>query len=109
MLYVKGSPTPVSVGDGAIVGAMTGAIGGAIYLVIGMPIYFVLGGVAAMSMQIRQISPDFPLSGAVLLIIGGIIGFIIYLVLATVGGLIGVPIFEKRKNGSAPPPPQNFA
>jgi hypothetical protein len=109
MLCVKSSPTPVSIGDGAIVGAITGAIGGLIYLVIGMPIYFVLGGVAAMSMQIRQISPNFPLTGVVLLLIGGVIGFVIYLVLATIGGLIGVPIFEKRKNGTAPPPPQNFA
>jgi hypothetical protein len=109
MLYVKSSPTPATIGDGAIIGAITGAVGGAIYLLIGMPIYFVLGGVAAMSMQIRQISPDFPLTGAAILIIGGLVGFFLYLVLATIGGLIGVPIFEKRKNGAVPPPPQNYA
>jgi len=31
------------------------------------------------------------------------------LIFASLGGLIGVPIFEKRKGQSAPPPPpQNF-
>jgi hypothetical protein len=110
MFYVKSSSTPATPADGAILGAMTGAVGGLIYLVIGMPIYFVLGGVAAMSMQLRQVAPNFPLSGIVLLLVGGVIGAIIYVVLATVGGLIGVPIFEKRKaNTVAPPPPQNFA
>lgn len=110
MFYVKSSPTPASVGDGAMLGAIAGAVGGLIYLVVGMPIYYVLGGVAAMSMQIRQISPGFPLTGMVLMIIAGLIGFVLYLLLATLGGLIGVPIFEKRKgNGVAPPaPPQNF-
>ena len=61
-----------------------------------------------MEAQVRQISPGFPLSGLMLLIIGGIIGFIIFLVLSIIGGLIAVPIFEKRKGTRAPPPPQGF-
>src|SRR4030095_13331205 len=43
-LYVKNSPTPASVGDGAILGAMAGAIGGLISLVIGIPLSIALGG-----------------------------------------------------------------
>lgn len=110
MLFVKGSPTPATIADGAMVGALAGVVGGVIYMIIGLPIsYFVSGGVEAMDMQIRQISPDFPLSGVVLLFIGGIIGFLIFVVLATIGGLIGVPIFEKRKGApDTPPPPQDF-
>ncbi len=109
MLYVKGSPVPVTVLDGAIVGALAGAIGGLIYLVVGLPLSYFINGVEALDMQVRQFNPDFPLSGIVLLVIGGIVGFIIFVVLATIGGLIGVPIFEKRKaTTDAPPPPQDF-
>ena len=105
MLYVKASPSRTSVGDGAIVGALAGLIGGLIYLFIGLPISYFMHGVEAMDMQIRQLSPDFPLSGLVLLIIGGIVLFFIYVVLAAIGGLIGIPIFEKRKGDVLPPPP----
>lgn len=109
MFYVKGSPVPATVMDGAIVGALSGVIGGAIYLIIGLPISFFLNGTAAMDAQVRQMSPDFPLSGVVLLIIGGIVGFIIFVVLATIGGLIGIPLFEKRKeNINTPPAPPNM-
>jgi len=105
MLYVKASPSRAGIGDGAIVGALAGLIGGLIYLVIGVPISYFMGGVEAMDMQIRQLNPNFPLSGVVLLIIGSIVGFLIYVVLTAIGGLIGIPIFEKRKGDVPPPPP----
>jgi hypothetical protein len=105
MLYVKGAPTPATVLDGAIVGALTGVVGGLIYLVVALPISYFVNGVEAMDMQVRQINPNFPLTGVVLLIIGGIVGFFMFIVLTTIGGLIGVPIFEKRKNLVPPPPP----
>lgn len=108
MLYVKGSPLPATVLDGAIVGALAGVIGGAIYLIIGLPISLLITGVDALDAQMRAISPDFPLTGVVLVVISGIVGFVIFVVLATVGGLIGVPLFEKRKeNINVPPPPPN--
>lgn len=109
MFYVKGSATPATVADGAIVGAIAGAIGGLIYLVIGLPLQVLINGVAAIDAQVRQLSPDFPIGGIVLLIVGGLIGFVIFVVLATLGGVLGIPIFEKRKGtGDAPPPPQDF-
>jgi hypothetical protein len=106
MLYVKGSPTPVTILDGVTVGALAGVLGGAIYLFIGVPITYFMVGVGAMEMQMRQYSPDFPIAGLVLLLISGIVAFFIFAVLSTLGGLIGVPIFEKRKapTDSAPPP-----
>lgn len=109
MLYVKGSPNPATVLDGAILGALAGVIGGLIYLIIGLPISYFVTGVDEMDAQVRQLAPDFPLGGVVLLVIGGIVGFFIFVVLSTIGGLIGVPIFEKRKGGAnMPPPPQDF-
>lgn len=108
MLYVRGSQTPATAADGAIVGALSGTIGGLIYLVIGLPISYFLTGVEAIDMQIRQLSPNFPLSGVILLLIGGVVGFVVFVVLSTLGGLLGIPIFEKRK-GPVPPPPQNFS
>jgi hypothetical protein len=104
MLYVKGSPTPATILDGTIVGALAGVIGGVIYLIIGLPITYLMVGVEAMEMQMRQFGSDFPLTGVVLLLISGFVGFVIFVVLSTIGGLIGVPIFEKRKETVAPPP-----
>ena len=40
-LYVKNSPTPVSAGDGAIVGAIAGVVGGLISLIVGIPLAIV--------------------------------------------------------------------
>jgi len=105
MLYIKSSPSPATVLDGVILGAMVGLIGGLIYLVIGLPLSYFINGVEAIDAQIRQLSPNFPISGVVLMIVGGFVGFIIFIVLAIIGGLIGVPIFEKRKADLAPSPP----
>jgi hypothetical protein len=109
MMYIKGSPNPATVLDGAIVGALTGLIGGLIYLVIGLPISYFTNGVEAIDAQIRQLNPNFPLSGIVLMIVGGVVGFFLFIVLSTIGGLIAVPILEKRKTEVVlPPPPQDF-
>ncbi len=109
MLYVKASPIPTSVLDGLIIGALVGVIGGLIYLVIGLPLTYFINGVEAIDTLTRQLSPNFPLSGVVLLVVGGVVGFFIIIVFAIIGGLIAVPIFEKRKAGAEPPPPpQNY-
>ena len=109
MFYVKESATPATIADGAMVGAIAGVVGGLIYMVIGLPLTFLINGVSAMDAQVRQMSPDFPIGGVVLLIVGGLIGFVIFVVLATLGGVLGIPIFEKRKGTiDAPPPPQDF-
>ncbi len=109
MFYVKSSATPATIADGAMVGAIAGVVGGLIYMVIGLPLSFLINGVTAMDAQVRQMSPDFPIAGAALLIVGGLIGFVIFVVLATLGGVLGIPIFEKRKGTiDAPPPPQDF-
>lgn len=113
-LYIKKSATPVRTGDGAILGALAGAIGGVLYLIIGTPVNYFLNH-ARMEEQfenLRQLGWSIPENLTVfpLMIIGGVLGVIVYAALATIGGLIGIPLFEKRKDGgaSAPPPPQNY-
>ena len=107
-LYIRGSQIPARASDGAVVGLLAGLIGGLIDLVVGLPIQYFMGVAAEVEAQIRQVN-NFPLSGVALLIIVGIIGFICYIVLSIIGGLIAVPIFEKRKGGDVPPTaPQGF-
>ncbi|MBC8031967.1 MAG: hypothetical protein H7Z16_17925 [Pyrinomonadaceae bacterium] len=106
-LYIKSSQTQVSVGEGAIVGGMAGAVGGIIYLIIALPIALVFG-MAMMSEQLTRSGVDIPVSPFLLMILGGIITAIFLAVLATLGGLLAVPIFEKRKGNGVPPPPQDF-
>lgn len=103
-LYIKNSPTPVPTGDGAIVGALAGVVGAAIYLVIGLPIAFLFGA-AEMEAQLRRSGVDLPVSGALMLVFGAFIAAIFLLVLATLGGVLSIPIFEKRKADGPPPPP----
>jgi hypothetical protein len=106
-LYIKSSPTPVTMGDGAIVGGLAGVVGGIIYLIIGLPIA-IFFGMAAMTEQLTRSGVELPFSGTLLMVVAGIIGAIILVVLATLGGIIGVAIFEKRKGNAAPPPSQGF-
>jgi hypothetical protein len=107
-LYIQSSPTPVKIGDGAIVGGLAGVIGGVIYFVLSLPIN-IFFGMAAMEAQLERSGIQLPFSGMVLLIISSLLGAVILAVLTALGGLLGVAIFEKRKDGVAPPPPQNFA
>ncbi len=100
LLYIKSSQTQVSVGEGAIVGGMAGAVGGIIYLIIALPMALIFG-MAMMADQLNRSGVDIPVSPFVLMILGGIITAIFLAVLATLGGLLSVPIFEKRKGNGA--------
>jgi hypothetical protein len=91
-------------GDGAMVGGLAGVVGGIIYLILGLPIA-ILFGMAALTEQLNRSGVQLPFSGTLLMIVAGIIGAIFLVVLATLGGIIGVAIFEKRKGNDAPPPP----
>lgn len=116
-LYVKNSTTPATAGDGAIVGAIAGAVGAVISLIIGIPLSIVSG--AAMrgllvslmervdprqaEMFARQLEASGEsIAGA---IVNGLIMAVLLFIFAVIGGLIGIPLFEKRKGGPPPPPP----
>ena len=111
-LYVKKSPTPLQMADGAILGLIAGIVGGLINLLIGLPLSYAINSavIAAQFEQLHRSGIDLPFSGFVLVFVGGIIGLVVCAVLALIGGIIGIPIFEKRKggNGAPPPPPQNY-
>ena len=106
-LYMKSSPTPIGPGDGAVLGALAGVVGAVLYLVIGVPIAYFLSA-AQMEEAFRQANINLPFTGPLLFIVSGLIGSLILLVLSVIGGLIAVPIFEKRKGAVPPPPPQDF-
>jgi hypothetical protein len=118
--WIKKSPTPVSVGDGALLGVIAGAIGGIIYLILGVPMALILGNTMAAVITNIMASAD-PQQAEMVkaqmaasqnigsAIISGFIGAVMLAIFSTLGGLIAVPIFEKRKGGpGVPPPPQNY-
>ncbi len=115
-MYVKRSPVPVRTGDGAILGLLAGGIGALIYILIAFPLtYFTVDPdlvQAQIEERMRGQGQQFdirPYWGLFLFLIMFLFG-IALTVLSLVGGLIGVPIFEKREAGAGtpPPPPQNF-
>jgi hypothetical protein len=115
-LYVKNSPVPASPGDGAILGVMAGAVGAVIVIVLGIPISIIAGGITrelfirimesinpSQAEMIRaQMVAGETIVGA---IVNGIILAVLLVIFSTLGGLIAVPIFEKRKRDTVPPPP----
>jgi hypothetical protein len=115
-LYVKNSPTPASAGDGAVLGVIAGAIGAVIYVVIGIPIALAMGPtmrnmIVSLMQNIDQrqaemMRQQFEAQGNAVapLIIQSLVIAALIFVFAILGGLLGVPIFEKRK-GTPPPPP----
>jgi hypothetical protein len=104
MIYIKGSPTRVSPGEGALVGALAGLVGAVIYLIIGLPIALFIGAAAIQDAMSRS-GVNIPIGGVALLVIGNLVGGVCLIVLATLGGLLAIPIFEKRKGDTTPPPP----
>ena len=115
-LYIKRSPTPAGPGDGAVLGLLAGVIGAAIYIVIGIPLGLLTSGVMVSLMsglisnmepsQAEAIREQFASSQTIAgAIVNGLITAVLLVVFSTIGGLLGIPIFEKRKGVPPPPPP----
>jgi hypothetical protein len=127
-LYIKKSPTPVQLGDGAVLGALAGAVGSVVSIVVGIPLNILTGnafvrlllewlakmnpeaGERALEQFNRQTSAPFFEQLAASVNVFTIVGILIYVAFATLGGLIAIPLFEKRKaqQGVPPLPPPNF-
>jgi hypothetical protein len=115
-LYVKNSPAPAGAGDGAVLGVIAGAVGAVISLILGIPIALAMGPTMRNMIvslmrnldprQAEMMRQQFEAQGNAIapLIIQSLIGAGLLFVFAILGGLLGVPIFEKRK-GTPPPPP----
>jgi len=119
-LYVKNSPTPVSAGDGAMVGGLAGLVGAVISVVLGIPIDLAMGPVMRNMMislvarldprQADLVRQQIEAAGGPSLIgtiVNALILAVLLVIFSIIGGLLGVPIFEKRKGGPPPPPPIN--
>ena len=119
-LYIKNSPTPATPGDGAILGVLAGAVGAVISIVVGIPLSILTSGLVTgilvslienvdpsqAEMMRRQMISGQTIAGA---IVNGIILAILLVIFSTLGGLLGIPLFEKRKRDTlTPPPSQNF-
>jgi hypothetical protein len=125
-MLVKRSPyLPITTGEGAEVGALAGVVSAGIVLVIGVPIGLLMSSTTTESLrqitdsignpafrdttlQVADMMRDHPLLFALL---SWFIRSIIMIAFATVGGMMGVAMFEKRKGQQPPPPPPppNFA
>ncbi len=129
-LYVRNSPTVVTLGQGIVIGLLTGAIGAVVDVVFSIPIRIMLAGVGTGFLQqiIDQI-PNLPpetkeamrsalASGSIGVaswIISAAFTLVVYAAIGMLGGAIGVALFEKRKAQAAavdtyqppivPPPP----
>lgn len=115
-LYVKDSPVPATTGDGAVLGAMAGVVGAVIVLIIGIPLSLLIGGAmqgwllgmiqnmdpAQAETVRRQMEAGSTVAGA---IVNALILAVLLIIFAVIGGLIGIPLFEKRKGVAPPPPP----
>lgn len=128
-LYIKKSPTPVDVGEGAMVGGMAGLIGAATSMIFGTPLSILMGHpeLRLMIDLMERFDPQKaegyregleqvisrPFAeqffGSVFSL-GSLLWVVIAAVFALVGGLLAVALFEKRKNGAGtpPPPPPQF-
>ena len=111
-LYVRKSPTTVQSGEGALAGALAGVVGGLINFAftVGMYLFFpdrINAAFAQIEAAVKQAGGEIPsgILGWPVVMMIGILGLVIDVVLGTVGGLIGVSIFAKRKGGAAPPAP----
>ena len=119
-LYAKASPVPATAGDGAVLGVIAGIVGAIIHTVIGIPVALAMGPTMRNLMvslmerldpqQADLVRRQFEASGNAIgpLIIQALIMAALLFVFAIIGGLLGVPIFEKRKGGPPPPPPGNL-
>ncbi len=123
-LYIKDSPNPVTMGEGAMLGAMSGVIGTVISWIIGIPLSFIFGD-TFYAMLVNLMAKVDPRQAEILqrqiemaqnqslverlpsMLLGMVFGIVVITLFAAVGGLIGTALFEKRKRNTAvmPPPP----
>ena len=104
-LYINRSPVPVRTGEGAVMGVIAGAIGAVIYLVLDTPIAYSIHGDYIQMVANQQ--PE-KISAGAFFALSGLAGAVMIFGFSIIGGLVGVPMFEKRKGypaGMPPPPP----
>ncbi|MDT4896328.1 MAG: hypothetical protein QOH25_1405 [Acidobacteriota bacterium] len=128
-LYIKKSPSPVNVGEGALLGGIAGAIGWAVELIVGVPLTILTGypelrfmvglleRVDPQKAELYQRNVEYAMSRPFaeqffhsVFSLQSLLSLLISVAFAVVGGLVAVPLFEKRKidTGAPPPPPPPY-
>lgn len=127
-LYVKNSPNAVTLGAGIVLGLLTGAIGGVVSALFSIPIRMLMVSMGMWGAgELRQMLSELNLppelrdrlvsvmsnSGGqqiALMVFAGLINVVVYALVAMLGGVLGVAIFEKRKVQGPPTyqPPINL-
>ena len=128
-LYIKKSPTPVGMGEGAVLGLLAGLVGTAVRIVVGVPVAILTGhpDVRTMISLIERLDASkaepyrqgleemltltfFEQFAAAVFSLQTVLNLLVTLVFALVGGLLAAPLFEKRKAdaGGPPPPPPYY-
>lgn len=122
-LYIKQSPTPVSTGEGAVLGLLAGLVGAAVRILM-VPVTILSGYPEGRIMinLLERVDPDkaelyrqaveevttrpfFEQYAAAVFSWQTVLSIFVTLVFALVGGLLAAPLFEKRKAGDGGPPP----
>ena len=110
------TPTPITAGDGAIVGLLAGIVGAFVYAIVSLPLNILLGpmqrrALSSLVDQMPNVPPELreavgnagsPEMAAVGLVMGFVMMLFVGAVFATTGGLLGA-VFFKKKTVVAPP------
>jgi hypothetical protein len=126
-MLIKRSPTlPVNKGDGAMTGLLAGVVGSLIFLALAIPFILKSWGSLTAEMMARSEAMNDPASHETVKrmvefmqnnsLLSALFIWMIFAVLfmgfATIGGVIGVSIFEKRRGQPDPPqwppPPDGY-
>jgi hypothetical protein len=129
-LYIRQSPTPVDMGEGALMGLVAGIFGMIVKLVVGLPLTILAGYPMERSLiglmermdpqkaELYRQGMEYMMSRpfaeqffANVFSLGTLLWLVVSIIFAVVGGLLAVPLFEKRKTDAGPtlpPPPPDY-
>jgi hypothetical protein len=117
----SGTPEPITMGDGALVGLLAGLFGAVVNMVVSVPMNILTGPFQRQIFErLAETQPDLPdnvrqmvdsMGVGAVSVVGTIMAFFMMLVLGAVfsslGGLLGA-FFFKTKTAPVPPPPPAF-
>jgi len=103
-MIMKNTTAPMEMGEGAKVGAIAGAIALVPFLIIRI-IYITVVGVSTVALSQDQNAGAIAGIVAAGGILGVVIGAVVVVAFAVLGGVIGVAALGKGRAGAPPPPP----
>ena len=114
----QNEPTPITPGDGAIVGLLAGIAGAFVYLIVSVPVSVLVGPLERIAVQrfferVGDMPPEFRdfasrgFGTGLRIMLGFFFWLVVGAAFSTIGGLIGQAIFQKKippATESTPPP-----